>query len=83
MLRVCELFSETIRNMFGWGCYFVVECYGGCLMWLEVLIRIDNIWSSTERMCCACDLVCVKMILPYVLLVFLFVCQKLSPHLSV
>ena len=25
---VCELFDETIRNMFGWGCYFVVECYG-------------------------------------------------------
>ena len=26
---VCELFGETIRNMFGCGCYFVVECYGG------------------------------------------------------
>ena len=25
---VCELFGETIRNMFGRGCYFVVECYG-------------------------------------------------------
>ena len=25
---VCELFSETIRNMFGCGCYLVVECYG-------------------------------------------------------
>ena len=25
---VCELFGETIRNMFGCGCYFVVECYG-------------------------------------------------------
>ena len=24
---VCELFCETIRNMFGCGCYFVVECY--------------------------------------------------------
>ena len=28
VLRVCELFSETIRNIFGCG-YFVVECYGG------------------------------------------------------
>ena len=28
MLRVCELFDEAIRNMFGCGCYFVVECYG-------------------------------------------------------
>ena len=26
--RVCELFGETIRNMIGCGCYFVVECYG-------------------------------------------------------
>ena len=25
---ICELFVETIRNMFGRGCYFVVECYG-------------------------------------------------------
>ena len=25
---VCELFGETICNMFGCGCYFVVECYG-------------------------------------------------------
>ena len=25
---VCELFGETIRNMCGCGCYFVVECYG-------------------------------------------------------
>ena len=25
---VCELFDETIRNVFGYGCYFVVECYG-------------------------------------------------------
>ena len=27
-LTVCELFGETIRNMFGCGCYFIVECYG-------------------------------------------------------
>ena len=26
--NMCELFGETIRNMFGCGCYFVVECYG-------------------------------------------------------
>ena len=24
----CELFGETIRNMFWCGCYFVVECCG-------------------------------------------------------
>ena len=27
-LRVCELFGETIRNMFGCGCYFSVDCHG-------------------------------------------------------
>ena len=26
---VCELFGETIRNVFGCSCYFRVECYGG------------------------------------------------------
>ena len=25
---VCELFGETIRNVFGRSCYFVVKCYG-------------------------------------------------------
>ena len=25
---VCDLFDETIRNMFVCGCYFVVECHG-------------------------------------------------------
>ena len=25
---VCEIVGETIRNIFGSGCYFVVECYG-------------------------------------------------------
>ena len=24
----CELFGETIRNVFGCGCCFVAECYG-------------------------------------------------------
>ena len=28
VLCVCELFGETIRNVFGCSCYFVVECYG-------------------------------------------------------
>ena len=28
VLRVCELFGETMCNMFWCGCYFVVECYG-------------------------------------------------------
>ena len=26
--NVCELFGETIRNVFGYGSCFVSECYG-------------------------------------------------------
>ena len=53
-LFVCELFSETIRNMFRSGCYCVVE-YNSCLLWLEVLCCIDHGWSSNECVCCVCD----------------------------
>ena len=28
VLCVCEMFGEIISNVFGCGCYFVVECYG-------------------------------------------------------
>ena len=35
---ICELFGETIRNMFGSGCYFVVGW--SCLVWLGVLCWI-------------------------------------------
>ena len=41
--RVCELFGETICNMFWCVCYFVVECYG---LWLEVLYWIDHAWCN-------------------------------------
>ena len=44
-------FAETIRNMFGCGCYIVVECYGRCLVWLKVLYWIDHVWSSKECVC--------------------------------
>ena len=37
LMRVCELFGETIRNVF--SCYFVVECYG-CVV---VLCWIDHV----------------------------------------
>ena len=47
---VCELFGETILNMFGYVCYFVVEGDGSCV-WLEVLYWLDHVWSSTECVC--------------------------------
>ena len=52
---VCELFGETIRNVCGCSCYFVVECYGWCLVCVVVLCWIDHVWSSKECVCCACD----------------------------
>ena len=33
VLCVCELFGETIRNMFGCVCYFLVECDGVVRGW--------------------------------------------------
>ena len=54
MLRVCELFGETICNMFWCGCYFVVECYGN-IVWMEVLCWIYRVLSSNECAYCACD----------------------------
>ena len=38
VLRVCELFGETIRNMFGCVCYFVVEGDGVvvCGWWCSI-----------------------------------------------
>ena len=38
VLCVACLFGETIRNVFGCSCYFVVECYGcvWCVWWCSV-----------------------------------------------
>ena len=46
---VCCVFHQTIHNMFGCVCYFVVE-YDGVVEcgW------IDYVWSSKECVCCAC-----------------------------
>ena len=77
---VCELFSETIRNIFGCGCDFIVEGYGSveCWVWMKVLCWIYPVWYSKECVGCACDhgvhihvhsIGCV--------------CRKVSPHLRV
>ena len=34
---VCKLFDETIRNMFGCGCYFV-EYYGVVVILLNIMV---------------------------------------------
>ena len=52
MLRVCELFGEIIRHMFGCGCYFVVNAMavfsvgGGALL--------DRPCMVFQRMCVLC-----------------------------
>ena len=79
---VCELFGETIRNVFGCNCYFVVECYGCVQCVCVVLCWIDHIWSSKECVCCTCD-PNERLSAPSICFVCVFVCRKLSPHLGV
>ena len=55
---VCELFGETICNVFGCSFYFVVECYGCVKVCVVELCWIDHVWSSKECVCCACDPSC-------------------------
>ena len=73
MLRVCELFGETIRNMFGCVRYFVVECDG----LLKCGWRCSISWSMYDLPKNVCVVpvapVSVYMLLPYVLFVFLYV----------
>ena len=42
-------------------------------MWLEVLYRIDHVWSSIECVCCACGPSERLDAPPYVLFVFFYV----------
>ena len=75
---VYKLFGETIRNVFGCSCYFVVGCYGSVV----VLCWIDHVWPSKECVCCACD-PNERLSAPSICFVCVFVCRKLSPHLGV
>ena len=68
---VCELFGETIRNVFGCSSILLLNV----MELLEVLYWIDHVWYSIECVCCACghserlD----APFLPYGLFVFLYV----------
>ena len=79
---VCKLFDERIRNMFGCCCYFVVECYRKCLVWVTGLCWIYCVLYSKECECCICDPI-VHQSVPSIGFVYVFVCRKLSPHLRV
>ena len=54
MLRVCEMFGETIRNMFGCGCFFVVKCYGGEVLSVGGCVMLDRPCIVFQRMCVLC-----------------------------
>ena len=77
MLRVCELFGETIRYMFGCFCYFVVECDGVVECGSGVPYWIDHVWCSIECVCCACG-PSERLDAPSICFVCVFVCRKLS-----
>ena len=49
---VCELFGEKIRNIFGYGCYFVVECYVSVSVGGGVLL--DSPCMVFQKMCVLC-----------------------------
>ena len=49
-------------------------------MWLEVLHRIDHVWSSIESVCCACGP--SERLDAHSMCCLCFVCRKLSPHLG-
>ena len=49
-------------------------------MWLEVLYRIDHVWSSIECVCCAGGYI-ERLDAPLIYYVCVFVCRNLSPHL--
>ena len=49
--RVSEMFGEAIRNMFGCGCYFVVECS----MWnVDGVALWDKLCMIFQIMCGLC-----------------------------
>ena len=45
-------------------------------------LLIDHVWSSKERVYCACD-PNERLSAPSIYFVCVFVCRKLSPHLGV
>ena len=51
---VCEMFYQTIHNIFGSGCYFVVECYGS--------IKCKYcLWCDVCSVVCPCHLFCSEL----------------------
>ena len=55
VLSVCELFGETISNIFGCVCYFVVECDGVIKLSVVGGALLDRPCMVFEEcVCCTC-----------------------------
>ena len=82
---VCELFGETIRNVFGCSCYYfillvnVMEVFSVCDG--ALLIRPCMVFQRV-CVCCACN-PNERLSGPSICFVCVFVCRKVSPHLGV
>ena len=76
----CYVKKKALCNIFGYGCYFVVEyygiveCGGGALL--------DRPCMVFQRVCCFCD-PSVNIDSPPIWFVCVCVCRKLPPHLRV
>ena len=80
---VCELFGETIRNIFGCSFYFAIECYGGleCGWRCSIGYTVYELQKSMY-VGCACD-TSVHLDVPSIGVVYVRVCRKKSPHFGV
>ena len=70
------MFRGTIRNMFGCGCYFVIQCYGSVDSGCSVGYTVHGLTKS------ACAGLVILLCVPSLGCVCIFVCRKLSPHLG-
>ena len=72
---ICEVFGETICNMFGVVVILLLNV-------MEVCSVGGGVWSSKEYVCYACD-PSMHLSVPSICFVHVFVCRMLSPHLTV
>ena len=78
---ICELFGETIRDVFGCGCFLLLNVMdvfsvgGGALL--------DRPCMVLNRICVLCLLSKCASKCSFYIFVCGFVCRKLSPHLRV
>ena len=75
---VCELFGETIRNVFGCSCYFVMEVFSVCGG-----AMLDRPYMVFQGICVLCLYPNMHLSVPAIGFVYFFVCRKLSPHLRI